>query len=91
MMDTFLGPVAVSLIDSDAEEPALEPSTPARYREGKIDTAGWDNRLSAITRYLLLYPFCVGWDALAGYTFSHVARNYGEYCPFPAPPPSIIP
>lgn len=31
--------------------------------------------------YIASYLCCVGWDALAGYTFARVARNYGEYPP----------
>ncbi|KAK3903214.1 hypothetical protein C8A05DRAFT_43509 [Staphylotrichum tortipilum] len=35
-------------------------------------------KISALATYfIIMYPGCVAWDALAGYTFARVASNYG--------------
>ncbi|KXX80585.1 hypothetical protein MMYC01_202708 [Madurella mycetomatis] len=44
-----------------------------RREEGDRDTS-W--HLSPFLDIISFYPACVGWDALAGYTFARVAGNY---------------
>ncbi len=77
LVDTVLNTRFEVEFDYVEEEEAGTDTSPWVLYMYNVKTAGIDS--DSLFQYIILYPCCVGWDALAGYTFARVARNYGEY------------